>query len=58
MMRRQDVWMEIELGEFFNEGGLIDGDEIKMSALESHEQLHWKCGLIIQGIEIRPTKIR
>ncbi|CAD5317926.1 unnamed protein product [Arabidopsis thaliana] len=42
--------MEIELGEFFNEGGLGNSDEIEMSALECPEQPYWKCGLIIQGI--------
>ncbi|CAA0354692.1 unnamed protein product [Arabidopsis thaliana] len=56
--RRKDVWMEIELGEFFNEGGLGNSDEIEMSALECPEQPYWKCGLIIQGIEIRPTKLQ
>lgn len=54
--QREDGWMEIELGEFFNDGGIMDNDEIEMSALET-KQLNWKCGLIIQGIEIRPAKI-
>ncbi|KAL1222719.1 F-box protein PP2-B10 [Cardamine amara subsp. amara] len=54
---RDDGWMEIELGEFFNEEGLMNSDEIEMSALET-KQLNWKSGLIIQGIEIRPAIIR
>jgi len=55
--RRKDGWMEIKIGEFFNEGGLLNDDEIEMVALEA-KQRHWKRGLIIQGIEIRPTNIR
>lgn len=54
---RGDGWMEIELGEFFIEGGLTNCDEIEMSVLET-KQLHWKGGLIIHGIEIRPSKIQ
>jgi len=53
--QREDGWMEIELGEFFNEGGLMSSDEIEMSALEN-KRLNWMGGLIIQGIEIRPAK--
>ncbi|XP_010514004.1 PREDICTED: putative F-box protein PP2-B8 [Camelina sativa] len=54
---RKDGWMELELGEFFNEGGLMSSDEIEMSVLKT-KRLHWKRGLIVQGIEIRPVKIR
>ncbi|XVF30375.1 hypothetical protein REPUB_Repub16aG0052000 [Reevesia pubescens] len=49
---REDGWLEIELGEFFNEG-CIDG-ELEMSVLEVKAG-HWKGGLVIQGIEIRPN---
>ncbi|XVF30376.1 hypothetical protein REPUB_Repub16aG0052100 [Reevesia pubescens] len=49
---REDGWLEIELGEFFNEG-CIDG-ELEMSVWE-FEVGHWKAGLVIQGIEIRPN---
>ncbi|KAF8117528.1 hypothetical protein N665_0009s0052 [Sinapis alba] len=51
---RGDGWLEVELGEFFNGGELMDSDEIEMSALETNG--HWKSGLIIQGIEVRPAK--
>ncbi|CAL9241819.1 unnamed protein product [Arabidopsis halleri] len=52
---RKDGWMEIELGEFFNEGDMFtDEIEIKVSEIK---ELNWKRGLIILGIEIRPTKI-
>ena len=54
---REDGWMEVELGEFFTGGDMMDGHEIEMSALETRE-LGWKRGLIIQGIEIRPANIQ
>ncbi|KAL1218396.1 F-box protein PP2-B10 [Cardamine amara subsp. amara] len=52
--KRQDGWMEVELGEFFNEG--LHSDEINIRVLAS-DKLKWKRGLIILGIEIRPAKI-
>ncbi|KAI3885852.1 hypothetical protein MKX03_016014 [Papaver bracteatum] len=62
---RDDGWMEIELGKFFSHGGGGggggcdcggdgDGDEVKMSLLEVNGY-HLKGGLVIEGIEIRPT---
>ncbi|GLT36449.1 hypothetical protein SLA2020_108240 [Shorea laevis] len=48
---RKDGWSEVELGEFFNEG-LEDG-ELEVSILQLAG--HWKGGLVIQGIEIRPV---
>ncbi|KAF8117022.1 hypothetical protein N665_0012s0037 [Sinapis alba] len=52
--KREDGWMEAELGVFFNEEGC---DEIELSVIEIRSP-YWKCGLIIQGIEFRPTKSR
>ncbi|KAJ4901243.1 F-box protein PP2-B10 [Raphanus sativus] len=52
---RRDGWMEIELGEFFSGGHIMNSDEIEMSAFET-KLGHWKSGLIIQGIEIRPVR--
>ncbi|MBA0803838.1 hypothetical protein Gohar_014006 [Gossypium harknessii] len=50
MSRREDGWMEMELGEFFN--GESD-EEVKMSLMEiKGHQL--KGGVIVEGIEIRP----
>ncbi|XP_059628702.1 putative F-box protein PP2-B12 [Cornus florida] len=47
---RGDRWLEIELGEYLNKSG-EDGElEIHLQNLTSH----WKSGLIVQGIEIRP----
>ncbi|MBA0630075.1 hypothetical protein Godav_002207 [Gossypium davidsonii] len=48
---RVDRWLEVEMGEFFNEGCVDDG-ELEMSAVEI-EGGNWKGGLIFQGIEIR-----
>lgn len=48
--KREDGWMEIEVGEFFISG---EGDQdIKMSLREVGYQL--KGGLVIEGIEVRP----
>lgn len=44
-------WLELELGEFFNEAG--DDGAVKMELRETQGE-HWKKGLIIHGIEIRP----
>ncbi|KAM0878882.1 hypothetical protein ACQ4PT_034590 [Festuca glaucescens] len=51
--KRADGWMELELGEFFNEGG--EDGEVSFSLLEIKGG-HWKSGLIVQGIEIRRKK--
>ncbi|CAL9124144.1 unnamed protein product [Musa textilis] len=48
---RDDGWLEAELGEFYNEEG--EDGEVEMSLMEVKGG-HWKKGLIIQGIEIRP----
>ena len=49
--QRKDGWLETELGEFFNEGG---EDELQISLMEV-EAGTVKGGLIVEGIEIRPT---
>ncbi|KAJ7973313.1 F-box protein PP2-B15-like [Quillaja saponaria] len=51
--KREDGWMEIELGEFFS--GEND-DEVKMSLMEVNGY-QLKGGLIIEGIEVRPKKV-
>ncbi|KAK9160561.1 hypothetical protein Syun_006902 [Stephania yunnanensis] len=48
---RGDGWMEVEMGEFYNEGG--DQRDVQMSLTEIKGG-HWKAGLIVQGIELRP----
>lgn len=49
--KRDDGWMEIELGEFFSGGGDV---EIKMGLREVGYQL--KGGLVVEGIEVRPKQ--
>ncbi|XP_039116783.1 F-box protein At2g02240-like [Dioscorea cayenensis subsp. rotundata] len=53
VVSREDGWMEIELGEFDTECG--DDGEVEMNFMEIKGG-HWKRGLIVQGIEIRPRK--
>ncbi|KAF5199454.1 F-box protein pp2-b10 [Thalictrum thalictroides] len=48
---RGDGWMEIELGEFYNDQG--EDGEVQMTLTETKGG-HWKSGLIVQGIELRP----
>ncbi|XP_077227628.1 putative F-box protein PP2-B12 [Tasmannia lanceolata] len=48
---RNDGWMEIEMGEFFNDEG--DEGEVEMSLMHLQGG-QWKKGLIVEGIEIRP----
>lgn len=52
--KRDDGWMEIELGEFFN-GEHEGGDEamvvISLMEIKGHQ---FKSGLIVEGIEVRP----
>lgn len=53
---REEGWMETELGRFFNRGeGLLGCDEIAFSLIEM-DYSYWKPCLIIEGIDIRPTK--
>ncbi|XAR48856.1 hypothetical protein NMG60_11031821 [Bertholletia excelsa] len=47
--RRNDGWMEVELGEFFNDEG--DDGEVEMRLLEPTSH---KYGLVVEGIEFRP----
>ncbi|XP_065852066.1 F-box protein PP2-B10-like [Euphorbia lathyris] len=48
---RQDGWLEIELGDYFNRQDEV-GD-LEISILETNAD-HLKNGLLIQGIDIRP----
>ncbi|KAI9072953.1 hypothetical protein K1719_045082 [Acacia pycnantha] len=48
--KREDDWLEIELGSFFNEGG---DNEVKM-CLKEVKGVHLKGGLVVEGMEIRP----
>ncbi|GLT87702.1 hypothetical protein SLE2022_057680 [Rubroshorea leprosula] len=50
-IERGDGWLELELGEFFIEGGEDGQLEIRIF----HFNGSWKSGVIIEGIEIRPN---
>ncbi|GFP79144.1 F-box protein pp2-b15 [Phtheirospermum japonicum] len=47
---REDKWLEVELGEFYNTGNL---KEVKMWFREI-KGVHLKGGLLVEGIELRP----
>ncbi|PWA65430.1 F-box domain, Phloem protein 2-like protein [Artemisia annua] len=51
---QNDGWLEIEPGEFYNEG--FGEKEVKMS-LREVDGVHLKGGLLIEGIEIRLVSI-
>ena len=51
---RKDGWLEIALGEFFNKGG-EDQEELQIRLMEVEAGTQ-KTVLIVEGIEIRPTK--
>ncbi|TVU27759.1 hypothetical protein EJB05_19259, partial [Eragrostis curvula] len=51
--KRADGWMELEMGEFSNEGG--EDGEVSISLMETRGG-NWKKGLIVHGIEIRVKK--
>ncbi|KAK6161782.1 hypothetical protein DH2020_005163 [Rehmannia glutinosa] len=50
-VRRNDGWMEIEMGNFYNDKG--DDGEAEARLIEI-KRLGGKSGLIVQGIEFRP----
>ncbi|KAM0829398.1 hypothetical protein ACQ4PT_066874 [Festuca glaucescens] len=47
--RRADGWMEVELGQFYNEGG--DDREVSISLTETAN--NYKFGLIVRSMEVR-----
>ncbi|KZV19474.1 hypothetical protein F511_31844 [Dorcoceras hygrometricum] len=50
--KRDDGWMEIEVGEFFNDGG----DEEMVMSLKEIKGHHLMGGLIVEGLEVRPKE--
>ncbi|XP_024175345.1 uncharacterized protein LOC112180986 isoform X2 [Rosa chinensis] len=50
---RVDGWLEMELGEFLCQGKEVG--ELEMICVEMND-LCWKSGLIVQGIEVRPER--
>ncbi|XP_004230266.1 F-box protein PP2-B15 [Solanum lycopersicum] len=51
--KREDGWMEIELGEFLNSGDDDEDEEVTVS-LKEVKGCHVKSGLVIEGVEVRP----
>lgn len=51
---RPDGWMELKMGEFFNEDA--DNGEVSIILSAKHGG-HWKKGLIVHGIEIRANNL-
>lgn len=49
---RSDAWLEIKLGEFFNNFG--EDGEVEMRLMENKNP-NWKSGIIVKGIDIRPN---
>ncbi|XP_065852101.1 F-box protein VBF-like [Euphorbia lathyris] len=54
--REDELWMEIELGDFFVNGEIDEEEEVKMNLKEVKGQ-HLKGGLVIEGIEVRPKHL-
>ncbi|XP_048573940.1 F-box protein PP2-B1-like [Triticum urartu] len=50
---RVDGWLELEMGDFHTGTGDDAGVDFRME-LHEFEELQWKKGLILEGIEIRP----
>ncbi|XP_010694669.2 putative F-box protein PP2-B12 isoform X2 [Beta vulgaris subsp. vulgaris] len=53
---REDGWMEVEMGRYHHIGvdeGAHEGMAVLMT-LRQIDELHWKSGLVVQGIELRP----
>ncbi|XP_048333008.2 F-box protein PP2-B10 isoform X2 [Ziziphus jujuba] len=53
---RGDGWMEVEMGEFFNDGG-EDHRVVVCSLMETDDYIG-KSGLVVEGIEFRPKSGR
>ncbi|KAG7945039.1 hypothetical protein I3843_15G133100 [Carya illinoinensis] len=54
-IRREDMWMEIEIGEFFN-GSQVDNHGAVEMCLKEVQVLNGKSGLVVHGIELRPKE--
>ncbi|KAJ4955030.1 hypothetical protein NE237_011813 [Protea cynaroides] len=52
--KRGDGWMEIKMGEFFNERG--DDGEVEMRIKKVEDPYWGRNGFIIEGIEFRPKE--
>ncbi|KAI4353127.1 hypothetical protein L6164_002098 [Bauhinia variegata] len=50
---RNDGWLEIKMGDFFNLG--VEDDQVNMSVVNKEAGI-WKTSLVLQVIEVRPRK--
>jgi len=50
---RNDGWLEIEIGEFFNSG--VEEEEVHVSVIEIHGAISMR-GFFVEGIEVRTKK--
>ncbi|KAH7521805.1 hypothetical protein FEM48_Zijuj07G0071200 [Ziziphus jujuba var. spinosa] len=46
---REDAWIEVEMGEFFNDGGV--GHGVVLCSLMEADCFTTKCGMVVEGIE-------
>lgn len=55
-IERDDGWMELEMGRYLVPGMGHGADEglILQMIFREVKELHWKSGLVVQGIELRP----
>ncbi|KAK3414762.1 hypothetical protein EUGRSUZ_H00081 [Eucalyptus grandis] len=53
MRERGDGWLEIEMGEFYNENG---DDGTLVCSLKEVDDYTTKLGLVVEGIELRPKE--
>ncbi|GER39840.1 F-box family protein [Striga asiatica] len=55
--QRGDGWMEVELGEYFVEGGEDADLELGVHNVWNMRNGNWKSGFVFQGIEVRPKAV-
>ncbi|KAH7521810.1 hypothetical protein FEM48_Zijuj07G0071700 [Ziziphus jujuba var. spinosa] len=48
---REDAWIEVEMGEFFNDGGV--GHGVVLCSLMETDCFTTKCGMVVEGTEFR-----
>ena len=49
--------MEVEMGEYFNDGGEEDDNKVLIFSLSEHDDFTSKSGLVVEGIELRPKAV-
>ncbi|XP_021850976.1 putative F-box protein PP2-B12 [Spinacia oleracea] len=56
-VERGDGWLEVEMGKYrvgFGGEGVVDEKAVLEMSLKEVEELNWKGGIVVQGIELRP----